>query len=196
MGVQAEFDTWRRQWQGVPSEAEAGRRAVELRRRVERQSRWYVAGLIVPVLVTVLIGGGVVLHAERTGKPGDVAVALETWLFIVMAWAASIWIARGTWRPLSETTAAFVDLSMRRCRANLRAIPLAVGLYLAQLVVLVLLKYRYGSAGAVVPSLPPVVLGGGGFLALLVGGRWYALKQHAKLRQLDELRRQLIEDVD
>lgn len=198
MDVPAEFDTWRRQWQGAPSVPEAARRAADLRRRVERQSRRYTAGLIVPVLVTVLVGGGVVLYARRTGQLGDVALALETWLFIAVSWGGSLWIARGTWRPLGETTASFVDLSIRRCRANLKAIPLVVCLYAGQFagVVLVKLDYTSGSAGAVLTSLPVVLLGEIGFPTLLAGGWWIARKQRAELRRLGDLRRQLTGGAD
>ena len=68
----------------------------------------------------------------------DVLLAIETWIFIVVIWAGSLWIARGTWRPLADTTAAFVEVSIRRREANLRGATFGACAYVVQVVFVVL----------------------------------------------------------
>lgn len=189
--IDAEVEAWRRQWQSgyEPNRHDWAR---SLKDRVERQSNRIRFGLAAPILVTVLVGGGVLVRALGTRQSMDIVIAVEAWLFILVTWAGSLLLARGTWRPFAETTAAFVDLSIRRCRANLRAVPFAIGLYVCQLVIVVLLKSRYSSGlGAVLTAPPTIVLGGVGLPALLLGGFWYARTQRAEIEHLLELERQL-----
>lgn len=194
MSSDVELDIWRRQWQAESVEVQGDHLAADLKKHVERQSRWLKFGLIVPVLVTLVVGGGLILRALRTAQPVDVALAAEGWLFIFVTWAGSLWIARGTWRPLGETTAAFVELSVRRRRANLKAVPFAMSLYVVQLVIVALLSARYSEEGlgALMTAWPVVILGGIGLPALLVAGFFYARRQRAAIEHLLDLRSQLV----
>jgi hypothetical protein len=188
-----ELDVWRRQWQAGSAGPDNDPLAAELRERVARQSRRNRLGLIAPVHVTVLIGGGVIQHALSTGQAMDIAIAAECWLFIAVTWAAAIWTARGTWRPLGETTAAFLDLSIRRCQANMRAISLAIGLYIGQFAIMTLMIGSYSglSPDAVLGSWPTTVLGGVVFPVLLLGGFWFRRRQRAELERLQRLQQEL-----
>lgn len=193
MSIDAEVDLWRRQWQANPDEPHRDRLAADLKAHVARDSRQQKIALIVPILVTVVFGGGIVLQALRTAQPMDIVLAAEVWLFILVTWAGCVRIAQGTWRPLSETTAAFVDLSIRRCRANLRAVPFGLSLYLCQLLIIVLLRLPYATHwSAVLTAWPTIVLGAVGFPAVLAGGIWFARRQRARLEHLLDLQRQLI----
>ena len=63
MSLDIELETWRREWQSetaVPP---------DLRRHVERQSRWLKIGIAADILVTVVIGGGVIALAARSQQP-------------------------------------------------------------------------------------------------------------------------------
>lgn len=192
--IDSELDNWRRQWQ-AGHEPDHHVWAANLKQRVARQSGLQRLGMVFPVLVTGVIGGGMLARALRTGQSADIVFAVEAWLFILVVWAGSLWIARGTWRPFGETTAAFVALSIRRCRANLRAVPLAIVLYVCQLVIAVFMKAQYVSGlSAVLTSTPTIILGGLGVPAILVGGIWFARRQRAELERLLELERQLAEE--
>ena len=81
MSLDTELETWRRDWQSenaVPA---------DLRRRVERQSRWLKIGLAGDILVTVTIGGGVVAAAAVLPQTGMLLLVAATWSFIAIAWA-------------------------------------------------------------------------------------------------------------
>jgi hypothetical protein len=195
MSIDVDLDTWRRQWQAAPTDSHRESWAADLKEHVERDSRWIRISLVAPVLVTAVIGGGIVFHALRTEQTADIVLAAEAWVFILVTWFGSIRIARGTWRPLAETTAAFVDLSIRRCRANIRAVPFGLALYVCQLIVVVLLRLSYAPDwSAVLTAWPTVVLGAIVFPALVVAAVWFTRRQRAKLEHLLDLQRQLISD--
>jgi hypothetical protein len=127
MSLDAELETWRREWQAeaaVPP---------DLRRRVERQSRWLKVGIAGDILVTVAIGGGVIALAARSPQPDMLLLAAATWSFIAAAWAFRIVISRGLWSPAAIDTAAFVDLSIKRCRAQLAATVFGAGLFVVEM---------------------------------------------------------------
>ena len=127
MSLDTELETWRREWQSaadVPA---------DLRRRVERQSRWLRIGLAGDILVTVAIGGGVLALALRSPEPDMLVLAAVTWSFIAAAWAFRLTVIRGLWSPAAVDTAAFVDLSIRRCRAQIKATAFGAGLFVVEL---------------------------------------------------------------
>jgi hypothetical protein len=89
----------------------------------------------------------------------DVVLAAEAWACIVVTWLGGPWIARGTWRPLAGTTAAFVELAIRRREANLRGATFGACLYVVQLVSIVLVIILATPAGVVdVLKLPQVIV--------------------------------------
>jgi len=194
MSIDPTLDAWRRQWQTEPAESDNAILAMELK-RIKRQTTRLKYGMSAPVLVTLVIGGGLLSYASHTGQIADIVMAVEGWLFILVIWAGLLWIARGTWRTYSETTAGFLELSIRRCRANLRAIPFTLWLYVVQFFIVILLKLQYSSAGAgvVLTAWPVILIGGVGFPALLAFGYWYGGKQRRKLAVLLDLQRQLID---
>jgi hypothetical protein len=196
MSIDAELESWRRQWRSGPSGAAGAGAAEELTRRVLRDTRWMKLGMIAPVFVTFGIGGAVVLRALRTGQVIDTVLAVESWLFIVVTWVGGLWLARGTWRPLADTTAAFVDISIRRCEANIRSASFGAYLYVLQFLFIVLVKIFGSAIGAVAVLTSPYVilfgwLGLPLFSAAIV---WFRRRQRAQLEHLRALRRQLSGD--
>lgn len=127
MSLDIELDTWRRDWQSESAVP------LELRRCVERQSRWLKVMVAADVLVTVAIGGGVTGLAARSPRPDMLLLAAATWLFIAVAWTFRLTISRGLWSPTAIDTAAFVDLSIRRCRAQLAATLFGAGLFVCEM---------------------------------------------------------------
>jgi hypothetical protein len=196
MNIDVELENWRRQWQSRAESAVDTAAVERLRRRVLRETRSLKLNLIWPILVTLVVGGAMILRALRSEQSLDVLFAVEAWIFIVVIWIGSLWIARGTWRPLADTTAAFVDISIRRREANLRGATFGACLYVAQLVFIVLALGAASPAG-IVPLLTSsyvIVLGWIGVPSGLAVLYWFRRRQRGDLERLRELNRQLQSD--
>jgi hypothetical protein len=191
MNPQVELEAWRLLWQSQPG----GEAAADLRERVARETRRKKVLLICPVLVTISIGGWTALRAIASARFEDVVLAIETWLFIVVIWVGALWLERGTWRPLGDTTAAFLDLSIRRCQSALAGVRFAGVVYIVQLAVILIWQLRYSPTGPalILSSWPLVVLGWLGVPAYVAFGVWFSRGKRGELRHLLNLRRQLRE---
>jgi hypothetical protein len=191
MKANVELETWRRLWHEQSSRPVSA----DLRDRVARETRLKKLGLIGSTSVTVLIGGWITLRAISSARPEDVALAVETWLFIAVVWTGALWIDRGTWRPLAQTTTAFVDLSIRRCESTLSALRFGLFLYIGQLAILLAWQSRYSSMApaALWTSWPVVLLGWIGAPAVCAFAIWYTRRKKSELAQLLAMRRQLSE---
>jgi hypothetical protein len=140
MNVDTELEFWRQQWQSgtaVP---------LDLRRKVEQQSRFMKINLIGEILVTILIGGAVTGWAVRSPDAGIVLLAVGTWVFIALGWTFGLTVNRGSWSPSAQNTAAFIDLSVRRCRGRLAAVWFAAGMFLLQVAFVLGWVYHYSPA--------------------------------------------------
>ncbi|MGO4883483.1 MAG: hypothetical protein ACLP59_22085 [Bryobacteraceae bacterium] len=142
MSLDIELETWRREWQ---SEAAV---PPDLRRRVERQSRWLRIGIALDILVTVVIGGAVILLAVRAPQPDMLVLAAGTWSFIAAAWAFRMRVSRGLWKPAALDTAAFLDLSIHRCRAQIKAAGFGAGLVVVEFTFLLAWIHRHSAPQA------------------------------------------------
>lgn len=193
MSAHSEFDAWRQDWQTVTPEPHRENFASSLREQTARQSRWQKIGLVIPCAVTLGIGWLLVNRAVASQRAIDTALAIEGFIFLIVVWAAVLWAARGTWRPLGETTSEFLALSIRRCRANLRIAPLAIGFYVGQLAVVFALIAWF--SGGAVPGLlmrwPMILLGGIVLPALVVWGIFFHRRQKKHLNILLEIQRDL-----
>jgi hypothetical protein len=185
MSMDTELETWRRDWQletAIPA---------DLRRRVERQSRWLKIGIAGDILVTAVIGGGVMALAARSQQRDMPLLVAATWSFIAIAWVFRLTITRGLWSPAAIDTAAFVDLSVGRCRAHLRATLFGAGLYVCEMAFCLGWLYRHSA-----PRRPRLAWLFGtpfnGFvwlfsLALFGSLAWYRRKKRAELAWLATL---------
>ena len=193
MSTDIELESWRRQWQAGPASAIDADAVESLRRRVLRETRANKLGLVGPILVTILVGAWVISRALRTGQGLDVLLAIEGWVFIFVMWAGCLWIARGTWQPLADTTAAFVEVSIRRREANLRGATFGACAYVVQ-VVFVVLALGVASPAGFAPLLTSayvIVTGWIGVPVGLVVLGWFRRGQRADLERLRELKGQL-----
>lgn len=129
MKSDAELDLWRTEWQ---ASTETPALAV-LRERVARQSRYLRLMLAADILVTVTIGGGTIVLAALDPRPAKVLLAAATWLFIAVAWIFGLANRKDAWSPSAATTAAYLDLSLRRCRSSLRAIKFGAIFYVCEM---------------------------------------------------------------
>jgi hypothetical protein len=129
MKLDAELELWRDQWQ-------ASREAPELtglRKRVARESLYMRIMLTADILVTLVIGGATLALALRSPRPATAILAAATWIFITGAWIFGLSNRKHAWSPAASTTSAYLDLSIRRCRGNLRAIKFGALLYAVEM---------------------------------------------------------------
>ncbi|HLJ46594.1 MAG TPA: hypothetical protein VKU01_11335 [Bryobacteraceae bacterium] len=141
MNIDAELESWREQWQSETA------LPVDLRRRVERQTRWMKAALVGDLLVTLVIGGGVIWAAARSPQTDMFVLAGMTWVFIAAAWAFTLWVNHRNWSPSAMDTAAFIDLSIRRCRGRLAAVRFGVVLFVTEIVFCLAWIYQHDIRG-------------------------------------------------
>jgi hypothetical protein len=190
MSTDGEMESWRRQWQGRSTPAADATAVERLRRSVVRETSWSKWGLIFPILATLWSGATMVLPALRSG---EVLIGVEVSVFIVVLWVVSLWLARGTWRPLADTTAAFIDVSIRRRQAYIRGAIVAACLYVTQFAFLVIatgLASPIGILGAL-KSGPAVIVGWIGIPVVFAGLYWFGRRQAADLENLRDIARQL-----
>jgi len=184
MNIDAELESWREQWQSKAAVP------VDLRRRVERQTLWMKLALVGDLLVTVVIGGGVLWLAAQSQETDMFVLAGMTWVFIAAAWAFALWVNHRNWSPSELDTAAFVDLSIRRCRGRLAAVRFGVVLFVTEIVFCLAWIYQHDPQGH--RALLPWLLFGSieidiawFFTAVFTGFvLWYRRKKRAELEYL------------
>jgi hypothetical protein len=192
MNQNVELDQWRLLWQARAD----GPNAADLRDRIEREARRRKAALVLPVMVTILIGGWMTTQAVTNTTVEDIVFAIETWLFIAVTWAGALWIDRGTWQPLGETTSAFVEISIRRCRSAIDGMRLGACLYVGQLAVMLALKRSLLAIGwlELLTAWPVIAIGWIGLPVFLVASTWFVRRKRAELGRLLKMRGQLAGD--
>jgi hypothetical protein len=165
--------------------------------RLAAQSRRRLWGMLAPVMTTAVVGGYLLIRAIRSGSGLDIASAIEGWLFIGVVWTGCLWLARATWKPLSDTTAAFVDLAIRRSKANLATAGFGLWLLSGQLVVGMLVDWiasqSHQGLFTYFTSSPFVVWGWGTIPIYVLWLLWYRRRHRTNLQRLLELRRQLVD---
>lgn len=112
-----EWTVLTRAWSQVGSEGAAE----AIRQRVIRQTRLLQVVLIGEIVLTVsiLAAVAVVVASHRTATAlGLGAAALG---HSALIWAFTIWNRRGTWRPLAESTRAYLQLARERCLRERRS---------------------------------------------------------------------------
>jgi hypothetical protein len=185
MKADDELEDWQRQWQAQPAVP------IDLRRRVERDMRGRRLRLLGSIAVTVFMGGGTSLWAARSGDANVFVLAFTVWVFIAVAWALTLqleWL-RGPSRPLSETTAAFLEYAIRSRYVRRHGITASAILYAVLFVFM--LVWRYRTAAAAVPLQPWTYLTSAPVLTLLMisgGLAFLAMYQRRRLdRELQNL---------
>jgi hypothetical protein len=136
-----ELEGWRTQWQTV------ARPSADLHARVERETRMMRRMLVGELVVTLVLGGGSVTWATLSRRTDALVLALGIWLFIAIAWATSLYLRREVWAPASLTTAAFLELSILRCRRRRQAIVAQAVLYVLILAFDLTWIYQFSRAG-------------------------------------------------
>jgi hypothetical protein len=118
-----ELESWRAHWQT------AAPPPPDLTDRVERETRMMRRMLLGDIAITLTIGGGTIAWALLSRRFEAMVLAGGVWVFIAIAWIISILLRRGAWAPASLSTAAFLDLSILRCRRRRDVIAAQAVLY-------------------------------------------------------------------
>jgi len=186
-----EMEVWRRQWQSQPAIP------IDLIRRVERQTVYMRLNRISQI-VPGLVGVGTIIAAIVEQTLTWVLLAVGTWLFIVIAWRFTVENMRGVWAPASETTTAYLELSIERCRRQLTSIRFSRALAVLLTAFVVIVDYQIlASAGALRTNdsllifLGICVLAAAGVVIILVVLRIKYRKTEAELNYLLSLQRLL-----
>jgi hypothetical protein len=108
-----EMEMWRQQWQGQPAVA------VDLIRRVERETvemrmAWF------PLFAPAAVGFVATVFVAMSPSLGGILFVAGLWLLVAFTLLFIKWNYKGAWTPHAETTTAYLELSILRCRRKLR----------------------------------------------------------------------------
>jgi hypothetical protein len=187
MSIDSELESWRREWQ---LEARA---LPELASTVRRQSRYMKIMLAAEVLITLVIGGGALAWAVQSAQPDVVVLAAAVWVFLAAAWTFGSKNRKDCWRPAAMSTSAFLDISIRRCRAGVASARFGTVLYFCELLFCTAWVYRHKSLHTPVDlwvflTSPALMMVWGCTVAFVVGVVWYRRRKRSELSYLLNLR--------
>lgn len=131
MNATPDLGDLRQQWQRQSPPATD---VAALRQRVAADSRTHRRTLVIVAIGTLLMLGYSLLRAARSDEPGTWVSVVFVTCFAVLVWLVALVLSRGTWRPRDESIAAYIDLSIHRCRSVIVAAPIGIVLYVAGLV--------------------------------------------------------------
>lgn len=129
-----------KEWQSMHQlwrTADAGVDAQPLRRAVSAHRRWLVIATLGEVLFAAALMWltWVVLREGVTGW--RIIWAISVWFFAAVAYAFVWWNRRGTWRAAGNSVSDFVRLTRLRARRQRLSLRFALGLAVAESVVVV-----------------------------------------------------------
>jgi hypothetical protein len=117
MTVDRELDTWREQWNSIPGPPAEFQRKVQ--QRIKREDRYFLLGNLLTgiAFLGMLIFAVYLRHQTSSMGPGW-ATGLCVLVFVSAGYR--VWVLRGTWRPQTQSTRAFVELWHKRVAARIR----------------------------------------------------------------------------
>jgi hypothetical protein len=119
MSPDLEMARWQAGWLGQEGSV-AGPRS-DLRRAVERKRQRMMLTLCGQLLLGAVLLAFSAWFASAHPALEWVLWAAVIWATTLFAVGFAIWNSAGTWKALQQSSAAFLDLSRRRCTAELRA---------------------------------------------------------------------------
>jgi hypothetical protein len=184
------LESLRQRWQG---QAPPSTDVAALRQLVEVESRNNRRTLVIVAIGTLLLLGYTILSALRSNEPNTWVSVVFVTSFSVLIWLVALVLSRGTWRPRDESIAAYIDLSIHRCRSVIVAAPIGIILYVAGLVGSLAWRQRLlGIEWQQLLQAPEMILAGWiGAPAYAIGMIINARAQRRRLPFLEKLRREL-----
>ncbi|MFO1504299.1 MAG: hypothetical protein U1F39_10865 [Steroidobacteraceae bacterium] len=190
MNVNSDLDSLRQRWQTqAPPTADVN----ALRQRVADESRTNTRTLVIVSIGTLLVLGFTLLRAMRSDEPNTWVSVVFVTCFAVLVWLVAMVLSRGTWRPRDDSIAAYIDLSIHRCRSVIVAAPVGIVLYVAGLIGSLAWRQRLlGVEWQQLLQAPEMILAGWiGAPAYAIGMLINARVQRRRLAFLEKLRREL-----
>jgi hypothetical protein len=184
--VDQELRDWQATWQ---SSAAAERRTppFDIRNHAARAGRRltvrYASGGLFALALLVFSA----VYAQRHPTLQWLLWAAAVWIATLVAVGFMIWNGRGLWTAADRSSAAYVELSRKRCMAELRAVRFGYALLSAELVVAIpwLLWDFFSKRSLPGFDLASRLSGFAVLLALTVGYLvWFTLYRRRKLREL------------
>ena len=193
MNATPDLGDLRQQWQRQSPPATD---VAALRQRVAADTRTNRRTLVIVAVGTLLMLGYSLLRAARSTEPNTWVSVVFVTCFAVLVWLVALVLSRGTWRPRDESIAAYIDLSIHRCRSVIVAAPIGIVLYVAGLIGSLAWRQRLlGVEWQQLLQAPEMILAG------WIGAPAYAISmivnaraQRRRLAFLEKLRSELGED--
>jgi Na+/melibiose symporter-like transporter len=191
-----EFDTWREQWSSVAEPPAEFQRKVQ--ERIKRQDRRFVLGNLLSVITFLGLLIFAVFMRHRSNWMGT-GWSTGICVLAFVAAACRVWFSRGTWRPQTQSTRAFVELWHKRVTARLRLLRISVYLSLGWIIFCAALTAaNWATIGQDVKAHPKA------WVALLVACTlmqypvlwyWVAWLRRRKLAELNEVKK-ILDEMD
>lgn len=193
MNATPDLGDLRQQWQRQSPPATD---VAALRQRVAADTRTNRRTLVIVAVGTLLMLGYSLLRAARSTEPNTWVSVVFVTCFAVLVWLVALVLSRGTWRPRDESIAAYIDLSIHRCRSVIVAAPIGIVLYVAGLIGSLAWRQRLlGVEWQQLLQAPEMILAGWiGAPAYAIGMIVNARAQRRRLAFLEKLRSELGED--
>ena len=126
-----ELDSWREQWSSVAGPPAEFQRKVQ--ERIKRQERRFTLGNLLAVIAFLgLLIFAVFMRHRSTWMGPDWSTGIVVLVFVAAGYR--IWFSRGTWRPQTQSTRAFVEVWHKRVTARIRLLRISVYLSLGWII--------------------------------------------------------------
>jgi Na+/melibiose symporter-like transporter len=126
-----ELDSWREQWSGVAEPPAEFQRKIQ--ERIKRQDQRFVLGnLLTAIAFLGLLIFAVFMRHQSSWMGTGWATGICVLVFVSSVYR--VWMLRGTWRPQTQSTRAFVELWHKRVTARIRLLRISIYLSLGWIV--------------------------------------------------------------
>jgi hypothetical protein len=185
VNMDLELAAWRTDWQ-APQASDAAMLRLDLRRLVEQERRKMGRALFGELLFGAVMLAGSAWFASTRPTLEWILWAAVIWAGTFFAAGFAVWNKGGTWKAMSQSNAAFLDLSRQRCLRELRALRIGRWFLAVQLVIVAgWLSWDYTIRR--LPMRPYFFAGGVTILLAAAYLEWFAARERRSLRALGRL---------
>jgi hypothetical protein len=185
VNMDLELATWRTDWQ-APQTSDAAMLRLDLRQLVERKRRNMALGLFGQLLFGALMLAFSAWFASARPTLEWILWATVIWAGTFFAAGFAVWNKAGTWKALSKSNAAFLDLSRQRCLRELHALRIGRWFLAVQLAIVgAWLSWDYAMRRL---PIGPYFFGGAVTILLAAAYlEWFAVRERRNRRDLARL---------